>query len=101
MTEKPNHTTKLSRVGRNDIQLNSTFEYNMSPKFMKFYEKYMTVVGTVGNFMFYVQAHKIFTCKSAASVSLPAFTISAVALSSRFYRCIACVISYHITYLIN
>ncbi|MCC8370893.1 MAG: SemiSWEET family sugar transporter [Rickettsia endosymbiont of Stiretrus anchorago] len=54
----------------------------MSPKFMKFYEKYMTVVGTVGNFMCYVQAHKIFTCKSAASISLPAFTISAVALSS-------------------
>ncbi len=49
---------------------------------MNFYEKYMTVMGIIGNFMFYVQAYKIFTCKSASSVSLPAFTISAVALSS-------------------
>jgi MtN3 and saliva related transmembrane protein len=67
---------------KNDINNLTSKDKNMSPKFMKFYEKYMTVVGTVGNFMFYVQAHKIFTCKSAASVSLPAFTISAVALSS-------------------
>ncbi|ABV75299.1 hypothetical protein A1C_05235 [Rickettsia akari str. Hartford] len=54
----------------------------MSPKFIKFYEKYMTIVGTIGNFMFYVQAHKIFTCKSSASVSMHAFTISAIALCS-------------------
>ncbi|MFY9589256.1 SemiSWEET family sugar transporter [Rickettsia endosymbiont of Halotydeus destructor] len=54
----------------------------MSPKFMNFYEKYMTFAGTIGNLMFYVQAYKIFTCKSASSVSLPAFTISAVALTS-------------------
>ena len=105
---------------KNDINNLTSKDKNMSPKFMKFYEKYMTVVGTVGNFMFYVQAHKIFTCKSAASVSLPAFTISAVALSSwftiryfnkkypyhnckysGFYRCITCFSSYNITYLIN
>jgi len=54
----------------------------MSPKFIKFYEKYMTIVGTIGNFMFYVQAHKIFTSKSSGCVSLPAFTISAIALCS-------------------
>ena len=54
----------------------------MSSKFIKFYEKYITVVGTIGNFMFYIQAHKIFSCKSSASVSLPAFTISAIALCS-------------------
>jgi MtN3 and saliva related transmembrane protein len=54
----------------------------MSPKFLKYYEKYMTVIGTVGNFMFYMQAYKIFACKCASSVSLPAFTISAIGLSS-------------------
>jgi MtN3 and saliva related transmembrane protein len=76
-------------MARNDGEV-STQQYSMKIvllrlinfKFMRFYEKYITIVGVIGNFMFYIQAHKIFTCKSASSVSLPAFAISAIALSS-------------------
>ncbi|WGL59764.1 SemiSWEET family transporter [Pigmentibacter sp. JX0631] len=42
-------------------------------------------IGLFGNTMFYVQAFKIFELKSADSVSLNAFLISLLALSSWTY----------------
>lgn len=49
---------------------------------MKLYEKYMSIVGPLGNLMFFVQAYTIFHTRSAGSVSLEAFTISIIGLSS-------------------
>jgi len=49
---------------------------------MKFYEQYMKIIGPIGNVMFYLQAYKIFICKSSESVSAPAFFISIIGLSS-------------------
>jgi MtN3 and saliva related transmembrane protein len=49
---------------------------------MKFYEKYMSIIGPIGNLMFFVQAYKIFNTKSAESISISAFSISIVGLSS-------------------
>ncbi|ADE30223.1 hypothetical protein [Rickettsia prowazekii] len=51
----------------------------MSGKLIKFYEKYMTIVGTIGNFMFYIQANKIWAYTSSYSVSIPTFNISVIA----------------------
>jgi MtN3 and saliva related transmembrane protein len=49
---------------------------------MNFYEKYMNIIGPIGNIMFYLQAYKIFTSKSAIAVSGPGFFISVIGLSS-------------------
>ena len=49
---------------------------------MNFYEKYMNIIGPIANIMFYLQAYKIFTSKSAAAVSGPGFLINIVGLSS-------------------
>lgn len=43
------------------------------------------MIGIFGNMMFYIQAYKIFELKSADSVSLTAFFISFIALSSWAY----------------
>lgn len=50
--------------------------------FTHFYEIYMNIMGPLTNLMFYIQAYKIFTEKRADSISLPAFFLSAVGLSS-------------------
>ncbi len=49
---------------------------------MKFYEKYMSFIGPIGNLMFFIQGYKIFSTHSAVSISLLAFAISGVGLSS-------------------
>jgi MtN3 and saliva related transmembrane protein len=49
---------------------------------MKFYEKYMSFIGPIGNLMFFIQAYKIFNTQSAVSISILAFGISGVGLSS-------------------
>lgn len=45
-------------------------------------EKYMNLVGPLGNLMFYFQAYQIVTTEASSSVSLPGFAISVIALSS-------------------
>lgn len=50
--------------------------------FLKFYENYMKLIGPLGNLMFYMQAYKIFTTKTAVSISVEGFLLSLVALSS-------------------
>lgn len=54
----------------------------MNEKFLKYYEKYMSVIGPVGNLMFFMQAYKIFTSHSATSISFSAFSLSMLGLSS-------------------
>ena len=54
----------------------------MNNKYLKYYEKYMSVIGPIGNLMFFIQAYKIFTTHSAASISLGAFSLSVLGLSS-------------------
>ncbi len=49
---------------------------------MSFYEKYMSIIGSLANIMFYLQAYKIFVLKSAQSVSGPGFFISVVGMGS-------------------
>ena len=51
-------------------------------KFATFYEKYMSIIGPAGNLMFFIQAYKIFTLKSAEAISIHGFILSFVALSS-------------------
>jgi len=54
----------------------------MSKPFIKYYENYMSIIGPVGNFMFFLQAYKIFTTHNAVSISLPGFTLSFIGLIS-------------------
>lgn len=49
---------------------------------LKYYETYMKFIGPLGNLMFYMQAYKIFITKTAASISIEAFSLSVVGLSS-------------------
>jgi MtN3 and saliva related transmembrane protein len=49
---------------------------------MKLYEKYMSIIGPLGNLMFFIQAYKIFRTHSAVSISLLAFGISTIGLTS-------------------
>lgn len=48
------------------------------------FQRYMYVVGVVGNLFFFVQAYTIFSHQSAGDVSLPAFCIAFWAVSSWF-----------------
>ncbi len=42
----------------------------------------MNIIGPLGNLMFYIQAYKIFSTQSAVSISIPAFIMSVIGLSS-------------------
>jgi len=46
------------------------------------YEKYMFVIGLVGQMVFYLQAFKIFSTKSAENVSLAAFLFGLISVTS-------------------
>ena len=43
---------------------------------------YMTIAGPIGNLMYYIQGYEIFHTRSAGAVSLIAFVISTIGLSS-------------------
>lgn len=49
---------------------------------MRFYEKYMHFIGPLGNMMFYLQAYRIFSTKSAQDISGFGFILSFIGLSS-------------------
>lgn len=53
-----------------------------TPYFKLFYEKYMIVMGTLGQLLFYLQAAKIFHTRSAYDISLSGFTIAFFSLLS-------------------
>lgn len=50
-------------------------------RFVKYYAKFMIIMGTIGQSVFYLQAYKIFIQKSAVNVSLEGFAISFFSLS--------------------
>lgn len=50
------------------------------PNIKAFYEKYMVIIGTMGQVMHYIQAWKIYTTKSASDISLTAYIISFILL---------------------
>ena len=52
------------------------------PLFFVLYERYMLVIGIVGQLMFYTQGIKIFTTKSANDVSLLGFLFGLLTVSS-------------------
>jgi MtN3 and saliva related transmembrane protein len=49
---------------------------------LKFYEKYMLVIGTVGQLLFYTQGIKIFMNQSASDVSLLGFSLGLISVTS-------------------
>ena len=53
-----------------------------SKKFLKIYENYMSIIGPGGSIMFYLQAYKIFSLKSAQDVSGLGFLVSLIGLLS-------------------
>ncbi len=50
--------------------------------FQHYYGRYMMLIGVLGQFLFYFQAWKIFTHKSAQSLSFPGFMISFISVTS-------------------
>ncbi len=46
------------------------------------YEKYMYLVGVLGQMVFYLQAYEIFSAQKAENVSLPAFLFGLLSVSS-------------------
>ena len=51
-------------------------------KFHLFFDKYMTFAGVGGQYLFYTQAYKIFTTKSASDLSLDGFIVIMIAAFS-------------------
>lgn len=51
-------------------------------KVIKFYEKYMTLMGVLGHFIFILQTWKIISSKDASNVSLEGFCIAFVSIIS-------------------
>lgn len=60
----------------------STDKSVLKRKSFKYYEKYMMIVGTCGQFLFYAQGFKIFKNQSAADVSLSGFLFGLISVSS-------------------
>ena len=53
-----------------------------SPKFMAFFEKYMIVAGSIGHFLFFLQAFKIISTQCSHDVSLGGFLFSLFSMSN-------------------
>ena len=51
-------------------------------RLLQYYEKYMFVVGTLGQLLFYTQGLKIFMNKSASDVSLLGFSLGLISVAS-------------------
>ena len=50
--------------------------------FKKAYTTYMSIIGVMGQMLFFSQAYKIFTTQHAGDVSLPGFTIGFISVTS-------------------
>lgn len=51
-----------------------------SANFVRYYEKFMTVVGLMGQLLFYLQALKLYQLKSAHDLSLPGYLFALFSL---------------------
>ena len=65
-----------------DRQLHTEVSSSSSRRFIKHYEKYMLLIGIVGNFLFYLQAYRIFLTQSTRDVSTTGFIISFFSIMS-------------------
>lgn len=57
-------------------------EMTQKSKFFIYYRKYMLIVGTLGQLLFFTQAIKIFVTRSANDVSLIGFSCGLVSVTS-------------------
>lgn len=60
----------------------NSIEVPSKPKFLIHYERYMLVVGVLGQLLFYTQGIKIFLTKSANDVSILGFLFGLISVSS-------------------
>ena len=51
------------------------YKEDTKSKFHFYFDKYMTFAGILGQYLFYAQAYKIFTTKSAKDLSLDGFLV--------------------------
>lgn len=51
-------------------------------KLLTYYEKYMLVVGILGQLLFYIQGMKIVLTRSASDISITAFSLGFISVSS-------------------
>jgi MtN3 and saliva related transmembrane protein len=56
--------------------------FSNSNSFVKYYEKYMVLIGSVGQLLFYLQAYRIWVKKSTGAVSTTGFVIAFVSILS-------------------
>lgn len=73
-----NEINDLYKTPYNDIQIPPIPEN----KILGFYEKYMTLMGVLGHFIFILQTYKIIINKNASDVSLEGFCISFLSIIS-------------------
>ena len=62
--------------------MDSSDKVSLKRKLSAYYEKYMLIVGTLGQLLFYTQGIKIFLTKSANDVSLIGFLLGLISVSS-------------------
>jgi len=60
----------------------NSIEVSSKTKFSVYYERYMLIVGVLGQLLFYTQGIKIFLTKSANDVSIIGFLFGLVSVSS-------------------
>ena len=61
---------------------NTTAEAPSKTRLLTYYERYMLVVGVLGQLLFYIQGIKIFMTKSADDVSIVGFLLGLISVSS-------------------
>jgi MtN3 and saliva related transmembrane protein len=59
-----------------------TIEIPSKPKSLLYYERYMLVIGVIGQLVFYAQGFKIFLTKSANDVSILGFLAGLISVAS-------------------
>ncbi len=59
-----------------------TAKVSTKPKLLTYYEKYMFVIGILGQLLFYTQGVKIFVSRSANDVSLFGFLLGLISVTS-------------------
>jgi len=64
------------------ISKSKLVEFFYSPNSLKYYKKYMTVMGILGQLLFYLQGFKIFHDRSAEDVSLFGFLFGLLSVTS-------------------
>lgn len=60
----------------------SKTDHSPKSRLLNYYEKYMLVVGTLGQLLFYMQGIKIFLTQSAHDVSMVGFLLGLISVSS-------------------